>query len=235
MASHAGRKSRRGITTVSALSWLPFDRASVIRMPRSSMRTKPVPVPSSCQSSPTSSDAAQRGTEAQREERGVPAADVLLDLEDRQQVAHVRGQEGRGLPLDLDQGLDARDAAPGHGDDPVLAVEGVAGVAVRQRHGGERLVDGGARQRLPAVDAVGEGGQTMPRSSPATPARPGGRASRTRRRTRATSGRRPRGCARSRASAVVLRPLDQRVGQRDLAAVGRQRDERSIGQSSVMG
>ena len=76
------RKSARGITTVSALSWMAFDRASVMRMPRSSI------APSPCRASPELLPVepdqlrpAEHGRpEAQRQERGVAAADVRATL-----------------------------------------------------------------------------------------------------------------------------------------------------------
>ena len=172
--------------------------------------------------------AAERAAPSQGQERCIAAADVERRVEHGQQVAHVGSQERRGLPLDLGHGLHARDPAPHHGDRAVFAVEGVAGEAVGQCHRGQGLVDRRPRQGAPAVLAVGERGQ--PRGDglgrgrqglPAVTLAPAGK------------GALPAavGLARGLGEGlghVVLGPLDQLGGQRDLAAVGRQRDQRGV-------
>ena len=160
-ASQASGRSARGMTTVSALSCEAFDRASVIRMPALVDAHEAGALAALADLLPVEPDqlrAAQRGAPAQRQQRGIAAADVARGVEHRQQVAHVgRRATGAAWRSTSVIALTRADPAPGHGDDPVLAVEGVAGVAVRQRHGGERLVDARPRQRAPGVGAVGKG------------------------------------------------------------------------------
>ena len=101
----------------------------------------------------------KRTAEADGDQAGIAQADVAARVEHGQRLAHVRGLEGRGLPVHLRHGLHPADAAPGRADEALLAVEGVAGrpLAVRDRRQGLR--DGGACQRLAPVEAVGQGGE----------------------------------------------------------------------------